>query len=136
MQLVKSINLIPESFFAETDSQVLDLATYTDINKLTEVYVNPDRSLYLFKDETKLVGFVDAEFKPSIVNIKYAIKENLRGKGYGKQMLQQFLKLPEVEGRAVETMVTESTATSIKLLKDLGFTEAGKNADGLLRFMM
>lgn len=135
MHLVKNISLIPEYFFAEGDEKTLDIATYTDIDKFVTVYTDPNRSLYLLKDETKLIGFVDAEFKPNVVYIAYAIAAKLRGKGLGVQMLTEFMKLPEVQGFAVEATAAESNISSIKTLQKLEFTQSGKDEAGLLRFI-
>lgn len=135
MHLVKNISLIPEHFFANGDDKFLDIPSYKDVDKFTSIYTDPNRSLYLFKDETKLIGFVDAEFKPNAVHIAYAIAANSRGKGFGTQMLSEFIKLPEVSGLAIEANCKEENVSSIKLLQKLDFIPSGKDTYGLLRFI-
>lgn len=135
MHLAKNISLIPRYFFAEQDSDFIDVNIYTDIEKFTETYINPQRSLYLFRDDTKLIGFIDSEFKVNSANIHFAIAASERNKGNGTLMLKEFIALPEVSGLTIEVLCSEENRAAIKLLERLEFVESREKGSNLLRFL-
>lgn len=91
------------------------------------------RNLMFFDDE-KAVGHSDAEVDGDTVSVSVLVNPKCRGQGYGRQILQQVIRL--YAGKRLYAGIEEDNIESITLFSSCGFALTGKDKDGFLEYIL
>lgn len=104
---------------------------YADSSKwLSLIDGSPGRKGYLAYLDNKCVGFVDVELNADIASIAFGVTPDFRGKGLGKMLIEEILKLLKtLNVRRVRAGVETANTISQALLISCGFKATGAPSD-------
>jgi RimJ/RimL family protein N-acetyltransferase len=114
------------------------LPTYRSTDDYKHLIDFKKRYLFIVSNDENPIGFLDFEIDtPEIGYVAFFIAPELRGKGFGYELLTEGLKLPEVKQvKVVEAGIEKENEISKKLLEKAGFSYVYTDEDNMLMYQI
>lgn len=92
----------------------------THINWLTNSLGNPKRQIYIAQHNNTLIGMLRGDQCDSGIELSWSIAPNMRGQGFGSEMLRQGIHLFTLP---LFARIKANNLASLKIAKTIGFKQ-------------
>lgn len=99
---------------------------------LERVLTNPDRRLFIAKDDGAPVGTVRSDFDGTCSELSWTIAPGSRGRGYGKEMVRQLIA---IIGLPVVAEIKAGNTASMKIAEAVGM-QLDREETGVLYYSL